>query len=599
MEAQGGMNSGYRHLPHGQQQQQQQQKPWRQPLHSAFGNYVSPTADYGIPNGNDGDGGCWARCGGGGGGGGVGVANNSSGNNHASALSRQYKATNATHVPPHNFRNTQYRLDDAATGNNDSSSRKIAADQFSNQVDVDKLIAKQLQSMTLQEREDAFHDIHGVKTLTKEEPEVMERLKLELEDELRLIGPTSDAYSKAWNDSPEYVQSLYLMFLRGRNYNVHEAARLMVEHFDMKLKLWGPDKLDRNITQADMDKDDLSFLREGCFHMLGQRDQAGRPIFCKVFYHQKFKHRENVWRCLWYHKMIIAADEESQMKGQCAVIYNVDDRWMDLFDPLLFKGVSEIRAVMPIREASVHYCYSDPRFGGVISFVTSLFDADTKARSKLHRGSHVEIQYELQSYGIPSKILPFNSDGIVQKKDMLSILDRLRVHEEHFGHKMYSNYPGQSCILIPSLYDVLSGRGKPIQTHPGNLRLGFLVEERINDYIDGNRKAKIEISNSIYDSLVENNCRFLKQDNKGIFFEMNRSEAIRKIEHFFRNRKQSLSKVHEDRASSNVCASTKRMTASPIQVSTVSSPVTVSDLSEASEDEQSTSKRYRFSLVSS
>jgi hypothetical protein len=533
---------------------------------------------------------CWTRCGLGAGG----SSSNSVGAGAAVGGAGRETTANVNnnnilrHLVKNNNNMTNHRHHHQ---NNIGNNKNSNGFDITQQADIDKMIANELHAMTLQEREEVFHDIHGVAETKQESLELITRCQVELEDELSLIGPTSEAYTRAWNDSPEYVRSLYLMFLRGNQYDASKASRMMVEHFDVKLKLWGIDKLARNITQADMDKGDLAFLKEGCFHTLGQRDQAGRPIFCKLWYHQHFKTRENVWRCLWYTKMVVAADEESQLKGQCAIIYNVNDHWLDTFDPVLFKGVSAVRDVMPVKDVAVHYCYSDPKFGAAISFVTSLFDPATKARTRLHHGSHVEVQYELQSYGIPIKALPMNSDGIVRRKELINFLDRLRAQEEQFGHTIYSNYPGQSTIIIPSLYDILAGRGKPTQTHPGNLRLGFLVEERIHDYVDGSRKDKIAISNNIYDALTQDSCRFLKQDKNGINSKMDREEAVRKIEHFFRNRKQSLAKTPgaAGTATSAAAPPVKRPTESLPVLSSMTnpSPVTVSDMSE---DEESTTK---------
>lgn len=192
--------------------------------------------------------------------------------------------------------------------------------------------------------------------------------------------------------------------------------------------------------------------------------------------------------------------------------------------------------MVPTREVAIHWCFNDEKFGAPMMVVTRVVDAMLRSRSRLHRGSHVEVQYDLVSFGIPIASLPFNADGDMKRKDFHSnFLKMLRRREERLRDGTLD--PNEPVIMLPSNKDVLLGRGKPVRTHPGNLRLGFLVEERLQGYFQGKRPEKIAIANQIYFTMIQDGSRFLKQNDDGIHVVVDEATAISKIEHFFRNRK--------------------------------------------------------------
>jgi hypothetical protein len=52
----------------------------------------------------------------------------------------------------------------------------------------------------------------------------------------------------------------------------------MVQFFEEKKKLFGPDKLTKEIKLRDLDKEDQKYLDRGLFQIVPQRDRAGRRI---------------------------------------------------------------------------------------------------------------------------------------------------------------------------------------------------------------------------------------------------------------------------------------------------------------------------------
>jgi hypothetical protein len=202
----------------------------------------------------------------------------------------------------------------------------------------------------------------------------------------------------------------------------------------------------------------------------------------------------------------------------------------------LLSGVAHVISVVPLKDAALHWCFNDEKFGAAMALFSKIGDKVLRTRSRLHRGPHMEVQYELLSYGIPTSALPFNGDGDLRRKDVhTNFLKMLEAREQRLRKG-----EAVSRIILPSNGDCLFGRGKPVRTHPGNLRLGFLVEERLREYVQAGRPEKVAIANDVYRSMKEDDARFLKQDDDGAYTEVDQKAAVAKIEHFFRNRKQLL-----------------------------------------------------------
>jgi len=334
--------------------------------------------------------------------------------------------------------------------------------------------------------------------------------------------------------NPEYVRGMYLKFLRCEEFRVRDASERMIRHFDLKKTLFGVDKLGRDITLSDFDVFDLDCLKAGFYQLLPQRDRAGRCIFMKTWYHQTFHVRENVWRALWYIFMVASMDEESQKKGMVALIYNVDPNWKDTFDAELFAGVGKIVKSAPLRNAATHYCFLDPAFGAIVKFISMAMDRNSRTRTRLHRGNHLEVQYELMSFGIPMQAIPVNTEGVMRVKEHSKWMQNRRKHEMLI-HR--SNGPPAVIIGIPSRTDVLFGRGKVFQMHIGNMKLSDILEERGAEYFDAKRHTKAAIAMEVVVGMKKDKTRFLRQDNDGLWMEVDDKTAADKVGHGFRNRK--------------------------------------------------------------
>ena len=196
----------------------------------------------------------------------------------------------------------------------------------------------------------------------------------------------------------------------------------------------------------------------------------------------------------------------------------------------------------PGRQTSNHYCLSsDTRMVALMRAALSLMELEAKLRVQIHVGNHVECQYRLMSYGIPVTLFLFDQDGNI-RQDFVNIwIERQRRREEKESLRSTScdddlNVHSSSITSNPGCMnsqnenqtsdsdtfvdfatdkDVLLGRGVPIQSHPGNIRLAKIIEDRWDTYNQSRKKVKKDISLEIVNLIVNEGGRFLERDDAG------------------------------------------------------------------------------------
>ncbi len=149
--------------------------------------------------------------------------------------------------------------------------------------ETEALFAAELSRLSMQERDEVLQDIHGVSDIQQEDPIFVQRCFDDLEEALSLI-PVMDkmAYLQARDLDESYVSNkdFLLMFLRANSFDIKSSASRIASFFDVKLSLFGPEKLAKDITYYDLDEDDIQCLESGYAQILPGRDRAGRVIFC-------------------------------------------------------------------------------------------------------------------------------------------------------------------------------------------------------------------------------------------------------------------------------------------------------------------------------
>lgn len=162
--------------------------------------------------------------------------------------------------------------------------------------DAEAFFAAELAKLSVKERDEVLQDIHGVSDVREEDAQFVQRSFDDLEEAIMLI-PSVDkaAYARAREMDESFVvdEGFRLMFLRADSFDIKAAADRIVQFFETKLDLFGPDKLAKHITCEDLDEDDLNCLDSGYAQILSGRDRAGRAIFCLMPMIKNYKTLQN------------------------------------------------------------------------------------------------------------------------------------------------------------------------------------------------------------------------------------------------------------------------------------------------------------------
>lgn len=144
------------------------------------------------------------------------------------------------------------------------------------------IISRQMNELSQTDREKLLMERHGVPTNHIEEtPELIQDSLELMEKEIQLISSNNkEAYTLAESIDSDFVHdpNLRIKFLRGERFDTKLAAMKIINHFQVKEKLFGESKLVKIITQSDLNQEDLDMLYSGRVQMVPMKDPAGRTI---------------------------------------------------------------------------------------------------------------------------------------------------------------------------------------------------------------------------------------------------------------------------------------------------------------------------------
>lgn len=169
--------------------------------------------------------------------------------------------------------------------------------------DAESLLVQELTKLTVEERNQALEDLHGVSgAVPHEDPEMLRGKLLDLDHELKKLLDCSNGKGKAYrlakSMDPSFVESVEFRksFLRADFYDTTAAAKRLSTYLKYKLDLFGPDKLVKEITLKDLSDDDMESLECGALQVLNETDQSGRAILVIFNHRRKYKEVDNMVR---------------------------------------------------------------------------------------------------------------------------------------------------------------------------------------------------------------------------------------------------------------------------------------------------------------
>ena len=165
------------------------------------------------------------------------------------------------------------------------------------------------------------------------------------------------------------------------------------------------------------------------------------------------------------------------------------------------------------------------------------------------------------SYGIPISVLPIDHCGNVRYDLIAQCIQKLRKRETEQKKLLSMSFGSQQSKTITAATDkdVLLGRGVPIQSHPGNLRLAELIDIHYEEFyhLKTSRARKTAITWSIVHA-IQNKVggRFLEKDvSTGMWKVADDDSARNKVAICFRSklkmdkqRRQRQREQHNDNA---------------------------------------------------
>jgi hypothetical protein len=256
--------------------------------------------------------------------------------------------------------------------------------------------------------------------------------------------------------------------------------------------------------------------------------------------------------------MVALRDEETQIKGVVGTAMFIgmtpapDDQQHIMKMALLASSI-------PMYLPGGHICTDNSMLLPLATAFLSCMDRFMKTRHKIHRGASnpvisylrrrtgapiltlssflacvvgtiLECIYELMTFGIPTRVLPFNIDGETSLENHHKWIERQRILE--------GSSDGTKREAIPGPFDVLLGREKISQEHVGNVRYHFVIDAHRDHFESSSVREKTAITREIVQQIKASGGRFLKLDNAG-WEEVSDEAARKKVASAFRSKRKS------------------------------------------------------------
>lgn len=226
---------------------------------------------------------------------------------------------------------------------------------------VDSMVAKEMSSLSMKDRDKVYSDVHGVSATVEETPDLVRHSLILMQEELNKLEDIP-AYYMAKEMDPAYVQdeNFRLMFLRADLFDAKKAAERLGLHFKSKLELFGKSMLTKTITQDHLDEETLKVLYGGRMATLEERDSAGRVAMVNFVQDTNVSVAAKL-KAVYYGVMVSADDVETQRRGCVGISYTVGQNlgWLQLSPHRREWNlkVAQLTLALPIRYDAIHICH--------------------------------------------------------------------------------------------------------------------------------------------------------------------------------------------------------------------------------------------------
>jgi len=390
---------------------------------------------------------------------------------------------------------------------------------------LDEVIVQGMTHLSFEELQRVQEELHGVPAIIQKEEEELDTL---LESFKYHCGrlKRGTAYEIAESVDKNYVcdRNFQLMFIRSNRYDPKASAEQAMRFLEMKMKLFGKDKVAKDITLSDLDDDDKSSLLAGSFQVLKYPDSSGRRILLELPGLSSWRTPENQLRARFYVFMHLA--KSADKIGNVFVSYCIGE-FRDTTNGAGFVEETRLGLACPNHWSGLHLAFDNRTEAIITKAAIAIMPARMRAITKLHSGSHTEVQYLLSTFGIARESLPIASstNGAV-------LTNHLEWYQHCLKREQTCDSPDQMCQ--PGSSDVLFA-GRRINGD-GNVRLRSMAMQNAQSYNAGNPKERRVIVDTMVESIKGSGGRFLKLDIDGSsWIEVSMPEVREKIVQMYRN----------------------------------------------------------------
>jgi hypothetical protein len=241
--------------------------------------------------------------------------------------------------------------------------------------------------------------------------------------------------------------------------------------------------------------------------------------------------------------------EETQKRGVVGLLYFVLGNKLKV-DRDLHNRTPGLLEWIPLRVAALYLCSDDIYLSSFNKLLTATMGRTQCVRMRIHdgesrlevccpawylvllltsfqpsQGSHTEVQYSMMTFGVPAQALPVTYKGELKTAHHRKWIARQKIRDTEMIKT--GSFEG---IDLPNHSNILLGRGRVFQDHPGSVKLWSWVTAYLDEFKTASKQDKTLITTRIVESMKGNGARFLKRRSNGWWEEVSDNAALEKLE---------------------------------------------------------------------